>query len=56
MWTRALMMPWPSCWRSQSPELQIEAITGVSGNVLVDQGLQNALKLVELAGPDPIFR
>ncbi len=34
----------------QSPELQIEAITVVSGNVLVDQGLQNALKLVELAG------
>lgn len=35
---------------TQSPELQIEAITVVSGNVLVDQGAQNALKLVELAG------
>ena len=35
---------------AQSPELQIEAITVVSGNVLVDQGVQNALKLVELAG------
>ena len=35
---------------TQSPELQIEAITVVSGNVLVDQGVENALKLVELAG------
>ncbi|MDE2757030.1 MAG: nucleoside hydrolase [Acidobacteriota bacterium] len=35
---------------TQSPELQIEAITVVSGNVLVDQGVDNALKLVELAG------
>ena len=35
---------------AQSPELQIEAITVVSGNVLVDQGVENALKLVELAG------
>ena len=34
----------------QSPELQIEAITVVSGNVLVNQGVENALKLVELAG------
>ena len=35
---------------AQSPELQIEAITVVSGNVLVDQGVENALNLVELAG------
>lgn len=34
----------------RSPELKIEAFTVVSGNVLVDQGAQNALKLVELAG------
>ena len=39
----------------QSPELQIEAITVVSGNVIVDVGAENALKLVELAGrPDVI--
>jgi inosine-uridine nucleoside N-ribohydrolase len=39
----------------QSPELQIEAITVVSGNVIVDLGAENALKLVELAGrPDLI--
>ena len=35
---------------TQSPELRIEAITVVSGNVLVEQGVENALKLVELAG------
>ncbi len=34
---------------TQSPELQIEAITVVSGNVIVDKGAVNALKLVELA-------
>lgn len=34
----------------QSPELRIEAITVVSGNVIVEQGAVNALKLVELAG------
>jgi inosine-uridine nucleoside N-ribohydrolase len=34
----------------QSEELEIEAITVVSGNVIVDQGAENALKLVELAG------
>ena len=34
----------------QSPVLQIEAITVVSGNVLVDQGVQNTLKVVELVG------
>ena len=38
----------------QSPELQIEAITVVSGNVLVDKGAVNALKLVELAGRQEI--
>lgn len=38
---------------TQSPELEIEAVTVVSGNVMVDLGAQNALKLVELAGrPD----
>lgn len=37
----------------QSPELRVEAITVVSGNVMVDLGAENALKLVELAGrPD----
>jgi purine nucleosidase len=34
----------------RSDELKIEAITVVSGNVLVDLGAENALKLVELAG------
>jgi inosine-uridine nucleoside N-ribohydrolase len=34
----------------QSPELKIEAVTVVSGNVAVDVGAENALKLVELAG------
>jgi purine nucleosidase len=34
----------------QSPELKIEAITVVTGNVMVDLGAENALKLVELAG------
>ncbi len=38
----------------QSPELQIEAITVVSGNVIVDLGAENALKLVELAGRSDI--
>jgi inosine-uridine nucleoside N-ribohydrolase len=33
-----------------SEELDIEAVTVVSGNVLVDLGAENALKLVELAG------
>ncbi len=32
-----------------SPELTIEAFTVVSGNVFVEQGVENALKLVELA-------
>lgn len=40
---------------TQSPELHIEAITVVFGNVMVDRGAENALKLVELAGrPDII--
>lgn len=34
----------------RSPELRIEAITVVAGNVPVDVGTSNALKLVELAG------
>ena len=36
-----------------SPELHVEAITTVCGNVLVDLAAENALKMVELAGrPD----
>jgi purine nucleosidase len=36
-----------------SPELRVEAITVVAGNVTAEQGLENALKLVTLAGrPD----
>ena len=34
----------------RSPELDVEAITVVAGNVVVDQGAVNALALVELAG------
>jgi purine nucleosidase len=33
-----------------SPELQVEAITAVPGNVVAKQSLENALKLVSLAG------
>ena len=33
-----------------SPELQVEALTVVPGNVVAKQGLENALKLVSLAG------
>ena len=33
-----------------SPELQVEAITVVPGNVTLQRGLENALKLVSLAG------
>src|SRR3990172_3876106 len=40
---------------TQSPELRIEAITVVSGNVIVDLGAENALKLVELAGRDDLI-
>jgi purine nucleosidase len=36
-----------------SPQLRVEAITVVAGNVTEPQGLENALKLVSLAGrPD----
>jgi purine nucleosidase len=34
----------------RSPELKVEAITTVAGNVPVDLGAENTLKLVELAG------
>jgi inosine-uridine nucleoside N-ribohydrolase len=33
-----------------SPELKVEAVTVVPGNVVAKQGLENALKLVSLAG------
>mgnify|MGYP000055979709 CR=1 FL=1 len=33
-----------------SPELSVEAVTVVAGNVAVSQGVDNALRLVELAG------
>jgi inosine-uridine nucleoside N-ribohydrolase len=33
-----------------SPELDVKALTVVAGNVVVDQGVENALKLVSLAG------
>jgi inosine-uridine nucleoside N-ribohydrolase len=33
-----------------SPELDVKALTVVAGNVVVEQGVQNALKLVSLAG------
>jgi len=33
-----------------SPELDVKALTVVAGNVVVEQGLDNALKLVSLAG------
>jgi inosine-uridine nucleoside N-ribohydrolase len=38
----------------RSPELHIEAITVVAGNVVVDDGATNALALLELAGADDI--
>ena len=34
----------------RSPEIELVAITVVAGNVDVEQGLENALKVVELAG------
>ena len=41
----------------QHPEVQVEAITVVAGNVPVDQGVQNALYTVELCGKDvPVYR
>ena len=33
-----------------SPELKVEALTVVPGNVVAEQGLENALKIVSLAG------
>ena len=33
-----------------SPEFKVEALTVVPGNVVAKQGLENALKLVSLAG------
>jgi purine nucleosidase len=39
------------------PEIEVRAITVVGGNVPVDQGVQNALYTVELAGADvPVYR
>lgn len=38
----------------RSPELQIEAITPVAGNVPLDLTLPNALRMVEIAGHDDI--
>ncbi|HSF16614.1 MAG TPA: nucleoside hydrolase, partial [Vicinamibacteria bacterium] len=38
----------------RSEELRIEAVTVVSGNVIVDLGAENALKLVELAGREDL--
>ena len=41
----------------QAPDVQIEAITVVAGNVPVDQGVQNALYTVELCGKAvPVYR
>jgi len=39
----------------RSPELRIEAVTVVSGNVIVDLGASNALKIVELAGREDLL-
>ena len=38
----------------RSPELSVEAITVVAGNVDVEQGLENTLKVLELAGAQSI--
>jgi purine nucleosidase len=39
------------------PDVQVEAITVVAGNVPVDQGVQNALHTVELTGKSvPVYR
>ena len=41
----------------QHPDVRVEAITVVAGNVPVDQGVQNALYTVELCGKDvPVYR
>ena len=40
----------------QHPDVQVEAITLVAGNVPVEQGVQNALYTVELCGKDtPVY-
>src|SRR3954469_8559464 len=40
----------------RTPDVQVEAITVVAGNVPVEQGVQNALYTVELAGADvPVY-
>lgn len=39
----------------RSEELRIEAVTVVSGNVIVDLGASNALKIVELAGREDLI-
>src|SRR4051812_44599607 len=40
----------------RTPGVDVEAITVVAGNVPVDQGVQNALYTVELAGKDtPVY-
>ena len=41
----------------KSPEVQVEAITLVAGNVPVDQAVQNALYTVELCGSSvPVYK
>jgi purine nucleosidase len=41
----------------RAPDVRVEAITVVSGNVSVDQGVTNALYTVELCGTDvPVYR
>ena len=41
----------------RNPEIRVEAITVVAGNVPVEQGVQNALYTVELAGADvPVYQ
>ena len=39
------------------PEVRVEAITVVAGNVPLEQGVQNALYTVELTGADvPVYQ
>ena len=41
----------------RSPDVAVEAVTVVSGNVSVEQGVQNALYTLELCGSDvPVYR
>ena len=42
--------PWPFSLALRSPELKVEAITPVSGNVPLALTLPNALRLIEIAG------